>query len=328
MARTIRIHGTGGPEVLKIDEIDVPAPSMGEVQYDVKAIGLNRAEAMFRSGKYFFMPENPSKIGYEASGIVTAVGPDVKDIKPGDKISVAPIPDMGKYGVYGEKVIVPAYCVIKNPSNVSFEEGAACWMQYLTAYGALFDIAHVSKDDYVIITAASSSVGLAAIQLCNLIGATPIAVTRTQEKVEALKKAGAKYVITLEEDLPKKVMEITQGKGARIAFDPIGGKGVLAIAKAMSDKGIIFEYGALSPDHTPFPLGLAMAKNLTMRGYTLFEVISIPEKFERAKKLILHGLSSGKLKPIIAKTFKFDDMVEAHRYLESNQQFGKIVVTI
>lgn len=328
MARTIRIHGTGGPEVLKIDEIDVPAPSTGEVQYEVKAIGLNRAEAMFRSGKYFFMPANPSKIGYEASGIVTAIGPDVKDIKPGDKISVAPIPDMGKYGVYGEKVVVPAYCVIKNPSNLSFEEGAASWMQYLTAYGALFDIAHITKDDFVIITAASSSVGLAAIQLCNLVGATPLAVTRTQEKVEALKKAGAKHVITLEEDLAKRVLEITQGKGARIAFDPIGGKGVLAIAKAMCEKGIIFEYGALSPDHTPFPLGLSMAKNLTMRGYTLFDVISIPEKFEKAKKLILEGLTSGKLKPIIAKTFKFEDMVEAHRYLESNQQFGKIVVTV
>ena len=329
MTRTIRVHDIGGPEVLKIDNIDVPAPANGEVQFDVKAIGLNRAEAMFRSGRYFFKPEIPSKIGYEASGIVTAVGPDVKDIKAGDKISVSPIPDMKKYGVYGERVIVPAYSVIKNPANISFEEGAAAWMQYLTAYGALFDIANMTKDDVVIITAASSSVGLAAIQLCNLVGATPIAVTRTQEKVNALKEAGAKHVITLEEDLPKKVMEITKGKGARIAFDPIGGKGVLKLAEAMSEKGIIFEYGALSPDHTPFPLFQAMSKNLTVRGYTLFDIISIPEKYEKAKKLILEGLSNGKLKPIIAaKTFKLDEMVDAHRYLESNQQFGKIVVTV
>mgnify|MGYP000897532488 CR=1 FL=1 len=328
MTRIIRFHKVGGPEVLQIENENVPAPGKGEVQYDVKAIGLNRAEAMFRTGRYLVQPHFPSKIGYEASGIVTAVGPDVKDIKPGDKISVSPIPDMAKYGVYGEKVIVPAYSVIKNPPNISFEEGAATWMQYLTAYGALFDIANMAKDDYVIITAASSSVGLAAIQLCNLIGAIPIATTRTQDKVKALQNAGAKFVFTQADDLPKKVMEITKGKGARIVFDPIGGKGVLALADAMAEKGILFQYGALSPEPTPFPLFTALSKSLTMRGYVLFDVIANPEKYEKAKKLILDGLKSGKLKPIIAKTFKFDDMVEAHRYLESNQQFGKIIVTV
>lgn len=328
MTKTYRFHKAGGPEVLQIENLDVPAPGKGEVQYEVKAIGLNRAEVMFRLGKYLVQPQFPSKIGYEASGIVTAVGPDVKDIKPGDKISVSPIPDMAKYGVYGEKVIVPAYSVIKNPSNISFEEGAASWMQYLTAYGALFDIAHMTKEDVVIITAASSSVGLAAIQLCNLVGATPIATTRTNEKVNALKEAGAKHVITQTDDLPKKVMEITKGKGARIVFDPIGGKGVLALADAMAEKGILFQYGALSSEPTPFPLFTALSKSLTMRGYVLFDVIANPEKYEKAKKLILDGLSSGKLKPIIAKTFKFENMVEAHRYLESNQQFGKIVVTV
>ncbi|MFN4173898.1 MAG: zinc-dependent alcohol dehydrogenase family protein [Parachlamydiaceae bacterium] len=328
MTRTYRFHKAGGPEVLQIDNIDIPAPGMGEVQFDVKAIGLNRAEVMFRLGKYLVQPQFPSKIGYEASGIVTAVGQGVKDIKPGDKISVSPIPDMAKYGVYGEKVVVPAYSVIKNPSTLSFEEGAAAWMQYLTAYGALFDIADMKKEDYVIITAASSSVGLAAIQLCNLVGATPIATTRTSEKVNALKEAGAKHVITQADNLPKKVMEITKGKGARIAFDPIGGKGVLALAEALAEKGILFQYGALSSEPTPFPLFTALSKSLTMRGYVLFDVIANPEKYEKAKKLIIEGLSSGKLKPIIAKTFKFDEMREAHRYLESNQQFGKIVVTV
>lgn len=328
MTRTYRFHKAGGPEVLQIDDIDIPAPGMDEVQFDVKAIGLNRAEVMFRLGKYLVQPQFPSKIGYEASGIVTAVGQGVKDIKPGDKISVSPIPDMAKYGVYGEKVVVPAYSVIKNPSTLSFEEGAAAWMQYLTAYGALFDIADMKKENYVIITAASSSVGLAAIQLCNLVGATPIATTRTSEKVNALKEAGAKHVITQADDLPKKVMEITKGKGARIAFDPIGGKGVLALAEALAEKGILFQYGALSSEPTPFPLFTALSKSLTMRGYVLFDVIANPEKYEKAKKLIIEGLSSGKLKPIIAKTFKFDEMREAHRYLESNQQFGKIVVTV
>lgn len=328
MARTIRFHKAGGPEVLQLDNIEVAAPGKGEVQFEVKAIGLNRAEALFRLGQYFVKPQFPSKIGYEASGIVTAVGPDVTDIKIGDKVSVIPVPDMGKYGVYGEKVNVPAFCVVKNPSNITFEEGAAAWMQYLTAWGALFGIAHMTKGDYVIITAASSSVGLAAIQLCNLVGAIPIASTRTEEKVKALKEAGAKYVITQAEDLPKKVMEITGGKGARIAFDPVAGKGVVALAEALSPFGILFQYGVLSPDPTPYPLGLSLKKGLTMRGYVIYEAINNPDKLAQGKKFILDGLSTGKLKPIIAKTFKFDEIVEAHRYLESNKQFGKIIVTV
>jgi NADPH:quinone reductase-like Zn-dependent oxidoreductase len=329
MSRIVRFHKTGGPEVLQIDNLEVPPPDKGEVRIKVKALGLNRAEAMFRSGHYIEQPHFPSRLGYEASGIVDGLGPGVTGFNLGDVVSVVPPMSQAKYGVYGEIATVPYQYVVKHPTSLSFDEAAAIWMQYLTAYGALIDIAAIKKGDYVVITAASSSVGLAAIQLCNMVGATPIATTRTSEKRKALKEAGAAHVIaTQEEDLTNKLKEITHGKGARIVFDPVGGKTVLALAEGLAHGGILFQYGALSPDPTPFPLMAALSKSLTMRGYVLFEILADPARFDRAKKFILDGLNSRKLNPIIAKKFPLADIVEAHRYLESNKQFGKIVVIV
>lgn len=329
MARIVRFYETGGPEVLKIENLEVTPPGPDEVLIEVKALGLNRAEAMFRSGHYLLQPKLPSRIGYEAAGVVRAVGLAVKEFVPGDIVSVVPPSDLGKHGVYGESATVPAYFVVKHPLNLSFNEAAAIWMQYLTAYGALIDIAQVKKNDYVVIPAASSSVGLAAIQLCNLMGAIPIATTRTHAKRKALEGAGAAFVIaTEEEDLPAKLKEFTGGKGAWIVFDPVGGKTVVNLAKGMASGGILFQYGGLSAEPTPFPLMIALSKGLTMRGYTLFEITGDPARFAKAKKFVFDALSSGKLKPIIAKTFPLNEIVQAHRYMESNQQFGKIIVTV
>ena len=215
MARIVRFQKAGGPEVLQIDDVEVAPPSAGEVRIKVKALGLNRAEALFRAGTYLEQPVFPSRLGYEASGIVDAIGPGVKEIAVGDVVSVVPPLGQGKYGVYGEIATVPAYYVVKHPSSLSFEEAAAAWMQYLTAYGALIDIAAIQKGDYVVIPAASSSVGLAAIQLCNMVGAIPIATTRTDEKRDALKNAGAAHVIvTQKEEIPTRLKEITEGKGS------------------------------------------------------------------------------------------------------------------
>lgn len=329
MPRIVRFHKTGGPEVLLIENIDLPLPEEGEVRIRVKAIGLNRAESMFRSGQYLEDPKFPSRLGYEASGTIEAIGPGVKGFAIGDSVSTIPPPSQGKYGVYGELATVPFHFVVKHPSLLSFNEAAAVWMQYMTAYGALIDIAHIKKGDYVVITAASSSVGLAAIQLCNLVGAIPIATTRTNQKRKALLDAGAAYVIvTQSEDLAAKLKEITADKGARIVFDPVGGKTVNALAEGMAYGGILFQYGGLSPEPTPFPLMTALSKGLTMRAYVLFEILNDPIRFERAKQFVLDALSTGKLKPIIDKTFPLDQIVEAHRYMESNMQFGKIVVTV
>lgn len=328
MTRVIRFHSLGGPEVLQIDDIAVPPPGAGEVQIKVHALGLNRAEALFRAGRYLEKAELPSKLGYEAAGTLSATGEGVTDFKVGDIVSLIPPPNQGKYGVYGELANVPAFCILKHPSNLSYEEAAASWMQYLTAYGALNQIASMQKGDFVVISAASSSVGLAAIQLTLLSGAIPIALTRTSKKKQALLDAGAAHVIaTQEENVTEKLLEITHKKGARIVFDPVGGKTVNALMEGMTNYGIIIIYGALSLEPTPFPLRVALKKGLTMRGYTLWELMSGPHKQEGVD-YIMKGLENGKLKPVISKTFKFEDMVEAHKYLESNAQFGKIVVTL
>jgi NADPH:quinone reductase-like Zn-dependent oxidoreductase len=202
-------------------------------------------------------------------------------------------------------------------------------MQYMTAYGALVDIAGLKSGDTVVIPAASSSVGLAAIQIANLVGATPVALTRGSRKRQALLDAGAAHVVaTEEEDLVTKVKEITGGKGARVTFDPVAGPTLAKLAAAAAHDGLIIEYGALSSEPAPFPLFEVLGKSLTLRGYVLFEITGDPTRLEAAKGFIIDGLASGRLKPIIAKTFPLDQIVEAHRFLESNQQFGKIVVRV
>ena len=329
MSRIVRFHRTGGPEVLQIDDLPVAAPKAGEIRIRVRALGLNRAEAMFRSGAYLEVPRLPARLGYEAAGEVDAIGEGVTGFAEGDAVSTIPSFSMNDYGVYGETAIVPAHAVAKHPAGLSWTEAASIWMQYMTAYGALIDIGGLQKGEAVVITAASSSVGLAAIQIANVVGAVPIAATRTHAKRDALLGAGAHHVIaTQEQDLAKEVMRATDGRGARLAFDPVCGRGVDALAEAMAPGGTIFLYGALSGEPTPFPLFPALAKNLVLRGYTLFSVVADAKRLERGKRFIVEGIAGGRLKPIIARSFPLSDIVEAHRYLESNQQFGKIVVTV
>jgi len=329
MVRVVRFHEHGGPEVLRIENINVPGPGRGEVQIRVKALGLNRAEVLLRTGSYIETPTLPSGLGLEAAGIVEAVGEDVDGFAPGDAVSVVPPPSMARWPAYGELVTFPAEFVVKHPPSLGWEAAAAVWVQYLTAYGALIDIAKLRQDDFVVITAASSSVGLAAIQIANLIGATPIAVTRASGKKQALLEFGATHVIaSAEEDLEARLIGIAGPKGVRVVFDPIGGPIFEPLTAAMSRGGILIEYGGLSPEPTPFPLFTVLSKTLTLRGYLVHEIIGDPARLKAAKAFILEGLESGALKPIIARTFLFEQIAEAHRFLESNEQFGKIVVTI
>jgi NADPH:quinone reductase-like Zn-dependent oxidoreductase len=331
MTRTVRFHQIGGPEVLQIEDLDVGAPGPGEIRIRVEAIGLNRAEGSFRAGRYLEMPTLPARLGYEAAGIVEALGSGVQGFARGDAICVFPAFSLNDYGVYAEQAIVPASAVIKRPPGLSAVEAAAIWMPFLTAYGALIDIGKLGKlgkGDAVIIQAASSSVGLAAIQIANSVGALTIATTRTGEKRAALLAAGAAHVIaTREQDLPAEVKRITGGRGARIVFDPVAGPGVETLAQAMAPGGTLFVYGNLSGEPTPFPR-LMLKNGLNMRGYLLFELTQDAERLKRAQDFVIRGLAASQLKPVIAKTFAFDDIVDAHRYQESNQQFGKIVVTV
>ncbi|WP_027576289.1 zinc-dependent alcohol dehydrogenase family protein [Bradyrhizobium sp. WSM1743] len=329
MARAVRFHHHGGPEVLRIESVDVPPPATGEVQIRVKALGLNRAEALLRRGTYIESATFPSGLGLEAAGVVEAVGDDVTGFVPGDIVSIVPPLSMVRWPAYAELATFPAELIVKHPPELGFETAAAVWMQYLTAYGALVDIAGLGRGDIVAITAASSSVGLAAIQIANRIGAVPVALTRTSVKRRALLDAGAAHVVVSGEELVgARLLEIAGSKGVRVVFDAVGGPAFEPLTGAMSPGGILIEYGGLSPEPTPFPLFNVLGKSLTLRGYLVHEIIRDPARLAKAKAFILDGLSDRTLKPIIAKTFRFENIVEAHRFLESNNQFGKIVVTL
>lgn len=329
MARVVRFHEFGGPEVLRIDDIDAVGPGRGEVLVRVKALGLNRAEALMRRGTYIETPTLPSGLGLEAAGVVERVGEGVEGFAPGDAVSVVPPISMVRWPAYGELVVYPAELVVRHPPELGWEGAAALWMAYLTAYGALIDIAGLAQQDFVAITAASSSVGLAAIQIANLVGAKPIAITRTSAKKQALLDAGAAAVVVLEdEELEARLREHTDLRGVRVVFDAVGGSIFEPLTAAMTRGGILIEYGGLSAEPTPFPLFAALSKTLTLRGYLVHEITGDPVRLEAAKAFIIDGVERGALRPVVARTFPFEKMVEAHRYLESNAQFGKIVVTV
>ncbi|MCE8031897.1 NADPH:quinone reductase [Billgrantia tianxiuensis] len=329
MTRVIRFYEHGGPDVLRIENIELSPPAQGEVQIRVKALGLNRAEALLRAGKYIETPTLPSGLGLEAAGIVEATGEGVVGFAQGDAISAVPPLSMVRWPTYGERINFPAEFVVKHPASLDWATAAAVWMPYLTAYGALINIAGLGKGEHVVVTAASSSVGLAAIQIANSIGAIPIAVTRTSAKRDALLEQGAAHVVVSgEEDLAARLSAIAGPEGARVVLDPVGGSIFEPLTAAMAREGILIEYGGLSNEPTPFPLFTALSKSLTLRGYLVHEITGNPARLEAAKRFILDGLASGALKPVIARTFEFDQIVEAHRYLESNEQLGKVVVRV
>jgi NADPH:quinone reductase-like Zn-dependent oxidoreductase len=329
MSRIAQFTEIGPPDVLKIVDAQIPPPGRNEVRIRVKALGLNRAESMFRSGHYLEEPQLPARLGYEAAGIIESVGEGVADLKVGDVVSTIPNFSMNQYGMYGELVLAPTSAVIKHPSSLSFEEAASIWMMFVTAYDALIGTAKLSAGETVLIPAASSSVGLAAIQIANMVGAKSVALTRTLEKAEQLRKAGAAHVIaTGEQDLVSEVLRITGGKGANVVYDPVGGPTFAKLIAASAPGARVILYGALSEEPTILSPLEMIAKRPMITGALIVTTSGDPARLKIATDFIIGGLKSGALKPVIAKVFPFNQIVEAHRYLEANQQFGKIVVTV
>lgn len=320
-----------------MDEL-CPSPGPGEVRLKVEAIGLNRAEIAYREGWYLEPTVLPSRIGYEAAGVIEAVGEGVIGLTVGDRVSTVPAFSMRDYGVYGETAVVPAHAAVRYPSRLSPVEAAAIWMQYLTAYFALAGLARIQQGQHVLVTAASSSVGIATIQLARAMGVVSIATTRTATKRQGLLEAGADHVIvTDEEDVVGRVAEITDGSGAEVIFDSVAGDGFEKLAGAAAVGGHIIVYGALGGGSTLFPLFPAILKNLHVHGYTIFSFtgnpsqgqIGQPEAAAKGIRYVYDAIESGKFTPIIDKVFpSLDAISDAHRHMESGQQSGKIVVTV
>ena len=331
MPRIVVFHETGGPEVLRLEERPQAPPGPGEVRLRVEAIGLNRAEVMLREGVYHERPVFPSRIGYEAAGVVDAVGAGVRGVREGDRVATVPSFALSqtRQGVYGESAAVPAELAVPYPAALSPVEGAALWMAYLTAYGALVHYGGLGAGDAALITAASSSVGIAAIQIALARGAVAIAATRRPAKKAALLAHGADHVIaTEEEDLPARVMEITGGAGARVVFDPVAGPLLTTLCAACAEHGTIYEYGALHPGETLYPLMPMLARSLTIVGYQVLDFVQDAGRFAAARDFIFAGVADGALVPAIDRRFPLERIADAHRYMESNAQCGKIVVTV
>jgi NADPH:quinone reductase-like Zn-dependent oxidoreductase len=329
MPKIIRFHQLGGPEVLRFEEAEPQRPGKGEVRIRVQASGLNRAESVYMRGRYFEQPQLPSRIGYEVAGVVEAVGEGVDACWIGKPVATVPGFSQNRYGTLGEETVVPVEVLGEYPANLTPVQAAAIWMQFLTAYGALVLVGGIKAGDFVSIPAASSSVGLAAIQIARDHGATAIAVTRSAAKREELLALGAHHVIVSDkEDYPARMKEITGGKGARITFDPVAGPGIEHLAEGAANSGHLIEYGALDGGPTPFPLIAAMTKGLNVHGYTMLQVTHDPAIAAKAKKYVFDRLAEGRFVPKIARTFPFTQTIEAYQYLESNQQVGKVVITV
>lgn len=329
--RVVRFHELGGPEVLRLEHEPPQAPRPGEVQLRVEAIALNRADAMFRRGTYLEKPAFPARSGCEAAGVVTAVGEGVARFREGDRVNVIPGASVSRYGTAADWLTLPARHVVRQPAGLDAPQAAGLWMGFLTAYGALIEACRLAAGQWVLITAASSSVGLTAIQIARAVGARPVATILGERLRPAMIETGAEAVIVSDrEDLAARLVEITgdvaAGGGLHAAFDAVGGPQITAIAEAMRPHGKIVVHGALSPEPTPFPLKVALRNSLSLRGYVYSEVTGNPDTLARALRFTEDAIAKGFLVTRVDRVFPLDQIVDAHRYLESGQAFGKIIV--
>ncbi|NIG46437.1 zinc-dependent alcohol dehydrogenase family protein [Enterobacter sp. Acro-832] len=329
MARVYRFNQLGGPEVLQLEELPLAPPGPQEVRVRIHAIGLNRADVMFRRGNYVLKADLPSRLGYEASGTVTDTGSGVTSFRAGDEVSVLPPDNPGVYGTYADEINIPASCLVHKPAILSFEAAAAVWMQYLTAWGGVMHACRLQRGQYIVVTAAVSSVGIAALEIALLAGAVPVAVTRKSDRHDVLRAMGVQHIIVSDgPGLREEVEKITGPDGLDCAFDAVGGPFVAELAAAMKPFGRIVIHGFLSDKETLFPVRTAIRKSLAVEGYFFAEILRSQTLRNEASGFLLEGLITGKLNVMIDRTFRFEEMTEAHRYMESENRSGKVVVLV
>ena len=217
-----------------------------------------------------------------------------------------------RHGLYGEAWLAPARSLINIPNAVSFESAAATWAACGTAWAGLVTLGRLAAGQTVLLPAASSSVGLAAIQVANRLGARPIALTRTSVKADELRARGAAATVASEEqDVVSEIKRLTDGKGADLVFDPVGGPTFAKLVEAAASGGLLILYGALSRDQTTVPPFHIFARNLTIRGVSLPAYASDDAQLGALKCFVTEGLADGSFSTVIARTFPFDEIVEA-----------------
>jgi NADPH:quinone reductase len=325
MPQVVEFDETGGPEVLHAVERTVADPGPGEVRLALELIGVNRLDAMSRAGQSPRpVPLPRARLGLEASGRIESVGPEVAGLAVGDPVLITAVPDAEVNGSYAEALTLPAARVIRRPDGLDAAAAAALWVSYSTAYGALVEKSGLRPGDRILITAASSGIGLAAIQIANQLGAVPLAVTRSAAKRARLLEAGAAAVIVSdEEDVPARTRELTDGIGADIIIDAVMGPGLAPLATAARFAGTLVSVGWLDPRPPVLP-----AVPLTLHRYMSFEHTLDPVVVARMAAFLGAGVRLGAIAPAIDRILPLAEAAQAHRRLESGQGFGKVLLSV
>jgi len=310
---------------LYIGEVHDPIPADDELLVTVVATAVNRADLIQRKGNYPPPPGESNILGLEMAGIVEGIGKDVTNVKVGDKV-YGLLPGGG----YGEKVVIPAGLAMKIPQHFTFEEAASIPEAYLTAFLNLRILGNVSKGDFVLIYAAASGVGTAAIQLVKEMGGIPIAVASSQEKLEFCQSLGAQFSINYkQEKIAEAIQVITEGNGVQVILDPIGAANWNQNLQSISVDGRWIVIGGLSGyEVEKMNLKTMMRKRIqligsTLRSRTVLDKIHLTDQFNSfAEK----RFQDGSLKPVVDRIFSWEDAENAHKYVELNKNKGKVVL--
>ena len=321
--RAIRIHETGGPEVLKIDEVDLPPPGKGEVRIRHHAVGVNFIDTYHRTG--FYPMPLPLIPGGEGAGEVVEVGPGVKDFKPGDRVAYA-----GPPGGYAEERNIPASFLVNLPRGIAYDTAAAMMLKGLTAQYLLRQTYRVKEGDWILVHAAAGGVGQILCQWGRALGAKVIGTVGSPEKAKIAKKAGAQHTILYrEEDFAKRVGEITKGQKCAVVYDGVGKATFPASLDCLRPFGMFASFGSASGGVEAFDLGLLGRKgSLYATRPTLFTFMADRARLEKMARDLFRVVGNGEVTIHIGRTWPLAEAAEAHRALEARETTGSIVLTL
>ena len=323
MAKAVRVHEFGGPEVMRIEEIEVPPPGKGEVLVRFHAAGVNFIDTYFRSGAYQ-PPSMPFVPGSEGAGEVIALGKGVKDVAEGDRVAF-----VGSLGCYAAQRSVPADRLVKLPKAISYETAAAMMLKGLTAQYLLRQTYKVGEGDTILVHAAAGGVGLILCQWGKALGATVIGTAGTSDKAKLAKKAGAKHVILYrDEDFVARVREITKGKLCDVVYDGVGKTTFSGSLDCLRPLGMFASFGSASGKVEAFDIGLLQQKgSLFATRPTLANYTADPANLRKMSRDLMRVVSSGAVRVALSATAPLDDVVAVHRALEARETTGSTVLT-
>ena len=326
MAKAVRMHETGGPEVLRYEDVAVGEPGQGQVRLRHVAVGLNYADTYFRNGTYPI--PLPSGMGVEAAGVVQALGPGVTQVAVGDRVTYTGF--VNTLGAYSTERLVPADALIPLPESISFETAAAMTMRGLTSAYLMRRLYPFKPGDTLLLHAAAGGVGLIVSQWAKMLGVTVIGTVSTEEKAELARAHGCAHTINYShEDVAARVKEITAGVGAHVVFDSVGKTTFMASLDSLKRRGLMVCVGTASGTIPPFdPQLLARKGSLFLTRPALADYIADPaEKAELAAEIFGH-VASGRIKIEINQHYALQDAVQAHRDLESRKTTGSSIFVI